>query len=217
MKKLQILTLSMLFSTGMMVQADAQRSLKTTLQGKMSDNQAAQLAKLKNIAASNLTNDQLAKISAFKGMSPAEQKAALKNSTQVQTFQAMTPADKQKAILAKYQSRVAAGTNIFTGNTVNRAITAMSTATPPTGNGSTSGSDQSNGLGSSDNGLNPVAVASGSATYNGGTVAGTGNGYDTSGQYNGGFGSPAPLASSTGFGSTGTGSAYDTSSSNSGM
>jgi len=199
MKKLQFLTLSMLFSTGMIVQADAQRSLKTTLQGKMSDNQAAQLAKLKNIAASNLTNEQLAKISAFTGMSPAEQKAALKNSPQVQTFQAMTAADKQKAILAKYQSRVAAKTNILSGNTVNRAITAMSTATPPTGNGST---DTGSSTGSTDTGSNPVAVASGSATYNGGTVAGTGSGYDTSGQYNGGFDSTSGTTSVTYTGGT---------------
>jgi len=141
MKKLQILALSMLFSTGMMVQAS---TIAPTSQ--IAPNMRMKITANNGPLQQKIAGSQQAAI--FQPKSQADKKIALaqKFPTQaaaISNFQSLTnQTDKKNALQAAYQNRSAAGTNVFTGNTVNRALTAMSTSGSTTGSttGSTSGS-----------------------------------------------------------------------------
>ena len=106
MKKLQFLALSMLFSTGMMIQAYTQGAAKAALQGQISDSQRAQLAQAKETIASNLSEEQALKLEKLRNLTD-QQKINLR-----QAVNNMTPEQKMsaaKAIASKVKSGMTEG------------------------------------------------------------------------------------------------------------
>jgi len=125
MKKLNVLALSMVLSTGMMVQASGPNSSPTSNNKSLRDRISRQLneeqkslietkkEQAKKNIASKLTPEQLTKLEAMQSMSPAERKVALaqrfpEQAATIANFKTMSPEEQRSALVTKFPTQAAA-------------------------------------------------------------------------------------------------------------